>query len=354
MKANPDQQELIALLNNPNPEHLEKLVRQAEETRLRVLGNSVYLRGLIEFSNRCQCDCYYCGLRRTLSLNRYRLSRAEIVSLALKAFARGYHSLALQSGEVSTQSQVDFVADIIKEIKDHTSREIPGGLGITLSIGELSYKQYQQLFAAGAHRYLLRIETSDEELFRAIHPPQQSLQRRLRCLEYLKEIGYQVGTGIMVGLPGQTVAHLAQDLLLFVEHDIDMLGLGPYIPHPATPLPGNIPAELDRYHLTLKMMALARLLMPDINMVASTALQTIHPRGLQMGIRAGANVLMPVMTPAEHREDYTLYANKKYESLEGMRQEAEACGYNLVFWHWGDSPHYYRRQGKTYPIGPHF
>ncbi|WP_054693172.1 [FeFe] hydrogenase H-cluster radical SAM maturase HydE [Syntrophomonas palmitatica] len=322
------------------------LLDKAEECRATVLGNKVYPRGLIEFSNLCQCDCYYCGLRHSNTrLGRYRLTADEIVALAREAWEKGYQSLALQSGELKSSREVKFVSEVIKRIKDITAHDGSQGLGITLSIGELAYQQYQQLFDAGAHRYLLRIETSDPKLFNQLHPPGQSFQKRLECLQALKDIGYQVGTGVMVGLPGQTYEQLAADLLFFVERDIDMLGLGPYIPHPDTPLASGPETVIaNPYKTTLKMMALARLLMPYINMVCSTALQTISADGLAMGIKAGANVVMPVMTPEENRSDYSLYAAKKYSSFEQLRHEINAAGYELVLGEWGDSPHYFRRR----------
>ena len=342
---------ITRILADEDPEVLSLLLDKAEACRLAVLGNQVYPRALIEFSNRCSLDCFYCGLRRgNLSLSRYRLSVDEIVTLANQAWELGYHSLALQSGEMHDEGEVAFAIDVVKRIKETTTRDGSPGLGITLSIGELSYEQYQALYEAGAHRYLLRIETSDPELFRRIHPPAQSFERRLECLGYLRAIGFQVGTGVMVGLPGQSYEQLASDLEFFKQWDIDMLGLGPYITHPDTPLARSRSAIIsDPYATTLKMLALARMTMPDINMVCSTALQTINPAGLQMGIKAGTNVVMPVLTPEEHRLEYSLYSNKKYSSFDKLRDDIANIGYELVLWQWGDSHHYYRRQGLSYP-----
>lgn len=347
----PDRFTVTRLLANQDPELVSLLLEKAEACRRMVWGNKVYPRALIEFSNKCSLDCFYCGLRKSnRSLSRYRLTAEEILALAIEAWERGCHSLALQSGELREENEVNLIIDLVKRIKDTTTKDGSQGLGITLSVGELSYSQYKALYAAGAHRYLLRIETSDEELFRRIHPPAQSFQQRLECLGYLKEIGYQVGTGVMVGLPGQSYEQLAGDLEFFEKWDIDMLGLGPYISHPDTPLArSRLPVIDNPFAASLKMMALARLVMPEINMVCSTALQTIDPAGLQMGIRAGANVVMPVMTPEEHRREYNLYSNKKYSSFDKLRDDIAAIGYELARGEWGDSRHYYRRQGIAYP-----
>jgi len=342
-----DHNTLVSILSDESPALQALLLNKAEDCRLEVLGNKVYPRALIEFSNQCALNCFYCGLRRgNLDLLRYHLSAEEIVELALQAWNSGLHSLALQSGEIHDQKEVPFVVEVLNRIKEITSRDGSDGMGITLSIGELSYKEYQALFAAGAHRYLLRIETSNPDLFRRIHPPNQRYERRLECLGHLKEIGYQVGTGVMVGLPGQSYEQLADDLEFFRAWDIDMLGMGPYIPHPDTPLARSRRTIIDHpFATTLKMMALARLTMPDINIVCSTALQTINPAGLSMGIKAGANVVMPVMTPEEHRREYSLYSNKKYSSLDKLVNNISAIGYELVLDDWGDSRHFYKRRG---------
>lgn len=342
-----DHDKLLHLLSIDSPDLRELLLNQAEACRLESLGNKVFSRALIEFSNQCALNCFYCGLRRgNLNLMRYRLSVDEIVKLAQQAWNTGLRSIALQSGEVHRKGEVAFVAEVLKRIKEATSRDGSAGMGITLSIGELNYREYQALFEAGAHRYLLRIETSDPELFRRIHPPDQNYERRLECLAYLKDIGYQVGTGVMVGLPGQSYDQLAGDLEFFQKQDIDMLGLGPYITHPDTPLARSRSPIIDHpFETTLKMMALARLTMPEINIVCSTALQTINPAGLALGIKAGANVVMPVMTPEEHRQEYSLYSNKKYYSLDRLASNIADIGYELVLDGWGDSRHYFKRRG---------
>lgn len=346
--------QLINILQSSDQAAWQDLLHQADQCRRENIGSEVYLRGLIEFSNNCERNCLYCGLRRSnLQISRYRLNRKQVLDIARQAYEQGFHSLALQSGEVSGWDNFNYILDIVKTIKDFSSQGVRGSLGITLSIGELKYQQYQQLWEAGAHRYLLRIESSDPLLFKRIHTPEQNFERRIECLDSLKDIGYQVGTGIMIGLPGQTYEHLAGDLIFFQERDIDMLGMGPYIPHADTPL-ARIAEEIniDPYVTTIKMMALARILMPDINMVASTALQSIHPDGLKMGLKAGANIVMPVLTPEQYRLDYSIYANKAYKSLDKLSQEIEQSGYQLSQCKWGDSLHYYRRLNLPYPDYP--
>lgn len=310
-------------------------------------GRAVYFRGLIEYSNICSQNCFYCGLRRDNRLiRRYHLERNEIINLAMQAYNAGYQSICLQSGQVSSNKEVDFVADVVATIKKLSASK-GQSLGITLSLGELSYRQYQQLWEAGAHRYLLRIETSNPTLFQEIHPPEQRFNRRLECLQTLRKIGYQVGTGVMIGLPDQSYEDLARDLQFFQEKDIDMLGMGPYIPHPDTPLASEKAGIIqDVFVTTIRMLALARILMPDINMVASTALQSIHPDGLKMGLKAGANIVMPILTPEQNRRDYMLYANKKHSAFETLQQAIKAAGYEPTLWQWGDSPHYFKRKGE--------
>ena len=342
---------ILNILQSNDDSVWHDLLNEAEQCRQENIGCEVYLRGLIEFSNKCECNCLYCGLRRNnLQISRDQLTRRQVLDIAHQAYEQGFHSLALQSGEVSGIENFNYILDIVKAIKDFSSKNASGSLGITLSIGELSYQQYKQLWDAGAHRYLLRIESSDRQLFKRIHAPEQNFDRRLECLEALKDIGYQVGTGIMIGLPGQTHEHLIRDLMFFMERDIDMLGMGPYIPHPDTPL-ARLTDQIstDPYITTLKMMALARLMMPDINMVASTALQSIHPDGLKMGLKAGANIVMPVLTPAENRIDYSIYVNKVHASLEKLSREITQSGYQLTRWKWGDSHHYYRRLNLPCP-----
>ncbi len=340
-------QEVTGILSSRDPRLLDELLEAADRCRRDSVGANVYLRGLIEFSNECRRNCFYCGIRKSnYSIRRYRLDNDEIITLAKSALDAGYSSLALQSGESEDSREINKVVQLIRSIKtqsrawDNTGR----GLGITLSIGELTFDQYKELWDAGAHRYLLRIEASDPRLFSRIHPPDQSFEKRLKCLDDLRTIGYQVGTGIMVGLPGQSVNNLVRDLQFFVEKDIDMLGMGPYIPHPNTPLYKKQVPDFEPFSMTLKIMALARLMMPDINIVCSTALLTLNPRGLELGLKAGANVVMPVMTPEDNRSDYSLYNNKHYTRPQELIERIRRYGYTVGLWTWGDSRHYAVRQ----------
>ncbi|HHV16424.1 MAG TPA: [FeFe] hydrogenase H-cluster radical SAM maturase HydE [Gelria sp.] len=337
--------QIVDYLKSKDPAIHHFLLEKADRYRQENRGRAVYFRGLIEYSNICSQNCFYCGLRRdNLFIKRYHLDREEIISLAMEAHNNGYQSICLQSGQVSSSKEIDLVAEVVATIKELSGKK-GQGLGITLSLGELSYQQYQQLWNAGAHRYLLRIETSNPVLFQKIHPPEQSFSRRLECLQALREIGYQVGTGVMIGFPGQSYEDLAYDLQFFREKDIDMLGMGPYIPHPDVPLADEKKEYIsDVFGTSIKMLALARIMMPDINMVASTALQSIHPDGLKMGLKAGANIVMPILTPEKNRQDYMLYANKKHSAFETLQQDIKAAGYEPTLWQWGDSPHYFKRK----------
>ncbi len=341
--------EITSILSSREPRMLDELFDAADRCRRDSVGPNVFLRGLIEFSNECQRNCYYCGIRKgNLSIRRYRLTNYEIIALAMSAFEGGYSSLTLQSGESDETREINEVVHFVQVIKAQSqARDNTGqGLGITLSIGELTFDQYQALWEAGAHRYLLRIETSDRQLFSRIHPPGQYYDKRLHCLDALKTIGYQVGTGIMVGLPGQSIENLVRDLQFFVERDIDMLGIGPYIPHPNTPLYKQPAFDFDPFIMTLKIIALARLMMPDINIVCSTALQIINPRGLELGLKAGANIVMPVLTPEDNRGNYSLYINKNYTQPQELVDRIRMFGYEVDPWTWGDSRHYAARQAQ--------
>lgn len=323
----------------------ENLIRRGLEVKLAHLDNYVHLRGLIEFGNVCEKNCLYCGLRRgNGKIARYVLSDEEVLSCARLAKDLGYGSVALQSGERSDPEFVDRVERLVREIK-----KIDGGsLGITLSLGEQTEETYRRWFDAGAHRYLLRIESSNEELYYRIHPhdDKHSFRQRLDCLDILKSIGYQTGTGVMVGLPYQTVDHLAADLLFFKRMDVAMVGLGPYIPHPDTPLyrlKDLVPPAEERMRMTLKMIAILRIMMPEINMVAATANQTIDPQGREKAIMAGANVIMPNLTPGEYRESYFIYPDKA--CVKDRPEQCSTCldirmaaiGHKILYNAWGDS-----------------
>ena len=285
-------------------------------------------------------------------MERYCLSDEEVLSCARLAHELGYGSVALQSGERSDPEFIGRIERLVREIK-----KIDGGsLGITLSLGEQREETYHRWFEAGAHRYLLRIESSNEELYYKIHPKNSlhDFHRRVECLEILKRTGYQAGTGVMVGLPFQTLDHLAADLLFFKRMDVAMVGLGPYIPHPDTPLykfKDLIPSAAERMDLTLKMIATLRILMPEINMVAATANQTIDPQGREKAISAGANVIMPNLTPGEYRESYFIYPDKA--CVRDTPDQCQSCldirlaaiGHKIQYNAWGDSLAFTKKAG---------
>lgn len=330
-----------------------KLWEQAQQTRLKTIGPNVYYRGLIEYSNRCTKNCYYCGVRcANREIGRYTMKDEEVLEAARQAYEKKFGSLVIQSGERSDKAFVAKIADLLREIK----KRFDGCLRVTLSLGEQTESTYRLWHECGAHRYLLRIEASNTGLYARLHPDDNlhGYNRRLEALALLKKTGYQTGTGVMIGLPFQKISDLAEDLLFIRDHDIDMVGMGPYIEHHATPLykfrNQLLPAE-RRLELSVNMVALLRLMMPDINIAATTAMQTLHPSGREMALKAGANVMMPNLTPLKYREGYLLYENKpnlheeNEKSLESLRQSIENCGLHLALGEWGDSKHYRERQG---------
>lgn len=290
----------IEILLDCDATALELLFAAADRVRRTFMGDAVHLRGLIEFSNYCQRNCAYCGLREShKTLPRYRLDAAEILAIAGAAVPLGYKTVVLQSGEDSYYS-----AELIAVITSRLKEEL--GLAVTLSLGERAEEDYRLWRDAGADRYLLKHETADEELYGALHPDMAWANRK-KSLYILRELGYQVGSGCMVGLPGQTLASLAADLLFLKELDVEMAGIGPFIPNPHTPLAN---AERGNVELTLKMIAIARLLMPQAHLPATTALGSIDCKGRQKALVAGANVVMPNITPNMFRRLYEIYPNK--------------------------------------------
>lgn len=275
------------------------LFKTADEVREKYVGNEVHLRGLIEFSNICKCNCKYCGLRKDNSeLERYRLSIEEAYDFAKKAKEYGYKTVVLQSGEDSYYS-VERLVKLLQDIKKLD-------LAITLSIGERPFEEYKAFKEAGADRYLIRIETTDKELYKKMHP-NMSFENRVRCLKDLKTLGYEVGTGCLVGLPEQTIESLANDLLFFKEIDADMIGIGPFIPNQNTPLKD---AKGGTFEMALKVMALTRILLPTINIPATTAMETLNPNGRLIALQSGANVVMPNVTEGDYRRKYEIYPGK--------------------------------------------
>ena len=271
----------------------------ADKTREEYVGNEVHLRGLIEFSNICKRQCKYCGLRcEDKFIDRYRISKENIISYAEHAVNMGYKTIVLQSGE-DEYYNTDLMCEIIEGIKKL-------GVALTLSIGEKTYEEYKAFKEAGADRYLIRIETTDKTLYNQMHP-NMDFDNRVRCLEDLGRLGYEVGTGCLVGLPNQTIESLADDILFFKEINADMVGIGPFIPHPHTPLKD---AATGSFTLALKVMALTRILLKDINIPATTAMETLNPNGRIIALQSGANVVIPNVTTTEYRAKYEIYPNK--------------------------------------------
>lgn len=299
----PDQavvkQQLNMLLGDDHPQVLENLRREADQVRHRQVGDTVHIRGIIEFSNYCIRSCRYCGLNRSNEeIHRYRIPPDEIVETAREAAAMGLKTIVLQSGDDFFYTR-EVMADMVREIKKT-------GMAITLAMGERPAEDYRAWREAGADRYLLKFETSNPGLYSLFHPG-TSLDIRLRCLLELRELGYQVGSGFMIGLPGQTAEILADDLMLMRHLQLEMAGVGPFIPHPATPLgvkqAGGVP-------LALKVLALSRLMLPRAHLPATTALSSLERDGRRLGLTGGANVLMPNITPLEYRKLYEIYPQK--------------------------------------------
>jgi biotin synthase len=346
-----DKKDLVKFLQSEDKTVLTDLQQAAYEVKNREVGNKVFYRGIIEFSNICSKNCYYCGIRKgNKQVKRFRMQPQEILECAEFAWKQGYGSLVLQSGERTDSEFVDFVEDILLRIKKMSNHE----LGITLSLGEQSEETYRRWFQAGAHRYLLRIESSNSQLYRTLHPQDHDFNYRFECLKILGDLGYQVGTGVMIGLPGQTAEMLADDIIFFQKNDIDMIGMGPYIPHEQTPLASQAKKwdKQKQLQLGLKMIALTRLYLQDVNIAATTALQALHHEGREFGLQAGANVIMPNITHTKYRDGYKLYDGKPCTNenarmcrvcLEGrIGKIGEEIGYNL----WGDSPHFKKKQKR--------
>ena len=292
--------EELALLLGADDGHTAALYAAADRVRAAAVGDEVHLRGLIEFSNYCRRNCFYCGLRRgRRDLSRYRMSPAEILETARRAADLGFRTLVLQSGEDAAYP-AEALAGVVRDVKAESD------VAVTLSIGERPVDDYRLLREAGADRYLLRIETSIPQLYRKLHPD-SSWHRRLLCLHSLRSLGYQIGSGVMIGLPGQTLDMLADDLLFLQGLELDMIGVGPFIPHPSTPLGG---APRGTLALSLRFVACMRLLCPEALIPATSALGALHPEGRQMALQVGADVIMPNVTPSRYRQRYELYPGK--------------------------------------------
>lgn len=320
--------DLAALIAANSTELREYAGRKARAICDTWYGKDIYIRGLIEFTNYCKNDCYYCGIRRSNSCAvRYRLREEEILSCCREGWNLGFRTFVLQGGEDPYYDD-DRMVSLIQQIR----REYPA-CAITLSIGERERESYERFREAGADRYLLRHETAVESHYRQLHPAELSLEHRKQCLRNLKEIGFQTGCGFMVGSPGQTAEHLAEDFLFIKELQPEMVGIGPFIPHQDTPFAGAEPGSLE---LTLYLLSLLRIQQPDLLLPATTALATIHSQGREMGIQAGANVVMPNLSPVGVRDKYSLYDGKVCTGEESaecrhcLQSRVESIGYRIV------------------------
>ena len=295
------------------------ILKEANKIRRQYVGDGVHLRGLIEFSNICKRNCLYCGLQsQNKFVNRYRLSKSEILDIAKKGVDDGFKTIVLQSGEDDFYT-TGMLCSIISDIKEL-------GAAVTLSIGEKTFEEYKAYKDAGADRFLLRIETTDENLYRKMHP-YADFQNRKRCLYDLKKLGYETGTGCLVGLPGQTLDSLADDILFFKELDADMIGIGPFIPHPQTPLKNEQPGNLD---LAVKVMAVTRILLKDINIPATTAMESLRKDGRLLALQSGANVVMPNLTDEYHKKMYEIYPNKVSATRQELQENLAKIGRYIV------------------------
>ena len=340
-------QELVRLLEWPDA---QELFAAADKVKCREVGKAVSIRGLVECGNVCAKNCLYCGIRRdNRGIRRYRMTEDEIVRRAELSFDAGYGNLVIQSGELESEEHTAFIERVLRRVRERFGESF----GITLSLGEQGDDVYRRWREAGAHRYLLRMETSNPELYARIHPDGHSWLRRRECLRSLRRNGYQVGSGVMCGLPGQTVRDLAADIEFFADEDLDMIGMGPYIPHADTPLGQGAQWTADiaaqRLELGLRMIAVSRIHLKDVNIAASTALQALAPDGRERGLLAGANVIMPNVTDLKYRSDYILYNGKPVDdenscaSRKAVERGISAIGETVNWNSRGDSPHWGRR-----------
>ena len=321
-------EEFEKLILCEDKETTEYLASKAREVREAVYGKDVYLRGLIEFTNYCKNDCLYCGIRRSnKNADRYRLTDEQILNCCEVGYKLGFRTFVLQGGEDAYFND-DVLVPLIKEIKE----KYPD-CALTLSVGEREKDSYQKLFDAGADRYLLRHETADKEHYESLHPAELSFEHRMQCLWDLKEIGYQVGCGMMIGSPYQTVKHLIKDLRFLQDFKPEMVGIGPFIPHHDTPFADRETGSVD---ITLKLLSIIRIMLPEVLLPATTALGTADGLGREKGILAGANVVMPNLSPTDVRGKYLLYDNKictgdeAAECIRCMTLRVQKVGYEVV------------------------
>ncbi|MDR2010632.1 MAG: [FeFe] hydrogenase H-cluster radical SAM maturase HydE [Bacteroidales bacterium] len=342
----------IVFLLNADPEGTQYLFNKAHETKLKYVGKYIYFRGLIELSNVCSKNCYYCGIRRdNKKVERYSVTDEEVIAAATYALNRNWGSIVIQSGERQDKEFINRIENLLKKITSISE----GKLGITLSLGEQKPEVYKRWHNAGATRYLLRIETSDKNLFYKMHPEDtlHDFEKRIQAIYELRNTGYMAGTGVMIGLPYQTTENLANDLLFMKNIDIDMCGMGPYLEHEDTPLWKDkdvlLPVQ-KRYELSLKMIAILRIIMKDINIASSTALQAIDPHGREEGIKVGANVIMPNITPVKYHSNYNLYKGKPEIAPETdnyireLEKQIETAGGIIGYGFKGDPLHFNNRK----------
>ncbi len=320
--------EFVQIVSTYSAEDIEFARKLARETARKHFDNKIYIRGLIEFTNICRQNCFYCGLRaENGNASRYRLTPDDIMECCREGYALGFRTFVLQGGE-DPHFDDELVCDIVKSIK----AEFPD-CAVTLSIGEKSRDTYQKFFDAGADRYLLRHETANDEHYSKLHPNSLSLANRKECLFNLKEIGFQTGCGFMVGSPYQTVETIAEDLLFIYELQPQMVGIGPFVPHKDTPFCNEPQGSLE---LTLMLLALVRIMLKNVLLPSTTALGTIHPEGREMGIMSGANVVMPNLSPISVRKKYMLYDGKistdeeSVEGLDSLKKRIEKIGYRIT------------------------
>lgn len=303
--------DIIDILKSPD----NTVFKEADLIRKQFVGDGVHLRGLIEFSNICKRGCLYCGLQSSnKSVKRYRLSKSEILNIAKKGVDEGFKTIVLQSGE-DDFFDTKLMCEIISGIKDLD-------VAVTLSLGEKTFEEYKAYKEAGADRYLLRIETTDVNLYEQMHP-YADFQNRKRCLFDLKKLGFETGTGCLVGLPNQTLKSMADDIFFFKELDADMIGIGPFIPHPKTPLKDAACGDLN---LAIKVMALTRIVLKDINIPATTAMETLAPNGRLLALQSGANVVMPNLTDDFHRKLYEIYPDKAITKRNDLESKLNSIG----------------------------
>ena len=343
----------IVYLLQVEGEEKSRLFEASHMIKSEYVGKRVYFRGLVEFSNICSKNCYYCGIRKAnQKAERYNLTDSEILDAVRFAYENRYGSVVLQGGELSSPSFTHRISGLLRKIHDISD----GTLGVTLSLGEQPEEVYREWLENGAHRYLLRIEASNRKLYEKLHPndPVHDYDRRLESLQTLQRVGYQTGTGVMIGVPFQTFEDMADDLIFMREFDIDMVGMGPYIEHKDTPLyqyRNQLLPEESRFQLTLKMIAILRIMMKDINIAAATALQAIDPVGREKALKVGANVIMPNVTPGMYRNSYKLYENKPCTDEEAadctncLDVRISMVGDEIAYGEKGDPRHFYRRNG---------